>query len=488
MRHALLCSLLGLLAASSLRAQPLTTSTAESQDGVSLTVYNQNFAVVREVRPLTLRRGMNLVRFEDVAAQIDPTSLALKALSDPDAVLVQEQNYQYDLISHVTLLDKSVGERIRIRQTLPGGGVETVEGTLLSQPGQGTIIQLDDGRVLINPSGQIELAALPEGLISRPSLLWKVEATHSATYPTEVPYLTGGVHWEATYSAVIDEAEDAVDLSGWVTLTNTSGTTYRDAGLQLMAGDVRRVQEEMYFDGYERPIIQRDVIGAPRVVGPNFGEASFFEYHLYTLDGRTTIAQNETKQLALLAAGGVGVRRRLAFDPHRRTNDDGVLYSNDYRANQGGSTQESKVNVILEVANTEANQLGMPLPKGKVRLYKSDERGNLQFLGEDLIDHTPRNEDVRLYVGDAFDVVGTRTVKAERRPNPRIVERDVEVSIRNRKEVAAEVFVVERGFAVWEVLDASHGFTRLDAHTAEAPVTVGPDEEVTLTYTTRTTW
>ncbi len=410
--------------------------------------------------------------------QIDPTSLALKALSDPDAVLVQEQNYQYDLVSRETLLDKSVGKRIRFVETQPDGSEAIVEATLLSQPSQGTVVQLDDGRVLLHPPGRIILDGLPEGLVSRPSLLWRLDAARGGTYPTEVSYLTNGITWTADYVAVINEAEDAVDLTGWVTLDNRSGATYRDAELQLMAGDVRRVQEyQEVAVTYERPIVQRDAIGVPE---PAFGQEAFFEYHLYTLDGRTTIGQNETKQMTLLAAADVGVRRRLVFDPQRRR-----TYG---RGRQGGSTQEAGLSIMLEMKNTEANRMGMPLPKGKVRLYKSDARGNLQFLGEDLIDHTPRNEEVRLYVGDAFDVVGTQIVKDERRPASDTVEQDVEVSIRNRKETTTEVVVIARGYAEWSILQSNREFDRLDAHTAEFPVTLQPDEELTLTYTTRSSW
>lgn len=478
MRHVLLCSLLGLLIAVPLAAQPLTTSTAETRDDVSLTVYNQNFAVVREVRPLALQRGTNRVRFEDVPAQIDATSLALKALSDPDAVLVQEQNYQYDLISQTTLLDKSVGDRIRLIQTQPDGSENVIEGVLLSQPSQGTVVQLDDGRVLLNPSGSIELASLPEGLVSRPSLLWRLDAARAGTYPTEVSYLTDGINWTADYVTIINEAEDAIDLTGWVTLTNQSGATYRDAELQLMAGDVRRVQDVQNLRGYSDLSVSYEAARAPQ---PAFGQEAFFEYHLYTLDGRTTITQNETKQMTLLAAADVGVQRRLVFDPQRPRR-----YSHSPGGGRG--TQEAKLNIMLEFENTETNRMGMPLPKGKVRLYKSDARGNLQFLGEDLIDHTPRNEDVRLYVGDAFDVVGTQIIKAERRPGSDTVEQDVEVSIRNRKETSTEVVVIARGYADWSILNPSHEFNRLDAYSVEFPLTLAPDEEVTLTYTSRSTW
>ena len=333
--------------------------------------------------------------------------------------------------------------------------------------------------MLLHPPGRIVLDGLPEGLVSRPSLLWRLEAARAGTYPTEVSYLTNGITWTADYVAIINEDEDTVDLTGWVTLNNQSGTTYRDAELQLMAGDVRRVQQiQNLAAGYEHPLVQRDAIGAPQ---PAFGQEAFFEYHLYTLDGQTTIANRETKQMALLAASDVGVRRRLVFDPQR-------AYRYTHNPGQGGSTQEAKLNIMLEFENAEANRMGMPLPKGKVRLYKSDARDNLQFLGEDLIDHTPRNETVRLYVGDAFDVVGTQVVKAERRPSSNTHEQDIEVSIRNRKETATEVVVIARGHANWSILRSSHEYTRLDAHTAEFPLTLEPDEELTLTYTTRSTW
>ncbi|MDX1439498.1 MAG: hypothetical protein R3284_06300, partial [Rubricoccaceae bacterium] len=387
-------------------AQPSVISDPESQEGVSLTIYNQNFAVVREVRPIALQQGMNMVRIEGVAAQIDPTSISIQSLNHPGSLSVREQNYQYDLIGTNSVLDKAVGQRVRlIRDTQNGTEIET--GTLLSQPSQGRIIQLDDGRVLVNPGGTIELMSMPEGLLSRPSLLWHLNAGRGGSHQTEVSYMTNGITWSADYVAVINEGETEVDMTGWVTLNNQSGATYRHASLQLLAGDVRRVQEGRAYPEAAR---YADAI-AMEAAPPAFQEESFFEYHLYTLDGTTTIAERETKQMELLGASGVGVQRRLIFDgsgtyfPFYRTG----------RPGSGGATNEMSAAIVLEMVNSEENSMGMPLPKGKVRVYKKDSRGNLQFLGEDLINHTPRNEQIRLYIGDAFDVVGTRRQVSNRR-------------------------------------------------------------------------
>ncbi len=466
---------LGLLTAMPALAQTPVVSLPEAQEGVSVTVYNQGFGVVREVRPLDLQRGMNLVRFEGVAARIDPTSIAIKSLTAPGALSVREQNYQYALIGTNSVLDKAVGERIRLIREI---GDETVieEGVLLSQPGQGRIVRLDDGRVLVDPQGTIELAELPEGLLSRPSLLWHLNTDRAGTHRTEVSYMTDGMTWKADYVAVVNEDETEVDLTGWVTLDNQSGATYRDASLQLLAGDVRRVQEY----GRPQPMYDRVAMEAAPAPPP-FQEEAFFEYHLYTLDGTTTLAERETKQMQLLAASGVGVRRRLVFD-------GAGTYFPFYRAPRpgaGGASSEMSAAIVLEFANTEANNMGMPLPKGKVRVYKADRQGRLQFLGEDLIDHTPRNEELRLYIGDAFDVVGTRRQTNERRLSDRLREYTVEVEVRNRKQTPAEVAVVERVYGDWTITSASHDYEKLDAFTVEFPLTLGPDETATVEYTVR---
>jgi len=454
-------------------AQEVTISTAEDQQSVSLTIYNQNFAVVREQRSIALEQGLNVVRFEGVAALIDPTSISFKSLTAPNGVRVQEQNYQYDLLGPQSILEKSVGQRIRLRQVFPDGVVRTWEGVLLSQPSQGTVVQLDDGRILLNPLGQIELDTLPEGLVSRPSLLGRLQADRGGAHDTEVAYMTEGITWNADYVVIVDQDETHVDLTCWVTLDNQSGATYRQAQLQLMAGDVRRIQQDPRIQEYAA--LRRGDRQEP------FEEEAFFEYHLYTLQGTTTVRNKETKQMALLTAADVSVQRRLIFDGMRRWWIRGA-----YRPGAGGDTQQGKLNIVLELANTQDNNMGMALPKGKVRVYKADAQNRLQFLGEDLIDHTPRNETVRLYIGDAFDVVGERKRTVYRRPADNLSEETYEITIRNHKEEPARVWVVEHFYGDWEILRNSHDYTRLDAHTVEFPLTVPADGEVQVVYEVRT--
>ena len=461
-------------------SQSPVVSAPESREAVSLTVYsrqagaaNGGFAVVREVRPITVPRGVSALRFEGVPAQIDPTSLSLVSLSDPGSISVLEQNYQYNLVSTQNVLDAAVGQRVRVVRDL-GDRVEAVEGVLISQPGQGRIVRLDDGRVLVNPEGTIELLTLPDGLLSRPSLLWRLAAERGGRHEIEARYLTEGISWKADYVAVVDEAETGVDLTGWVTLQNQSGAAYPEAGLQLIAGDVRRVQPERPEADYGYAAAEVAVRGA----APQ--QEAFFEYHLYTFPTPTTIEENETKQLELLSAADVGVRRQLVVD----ASGSYFPFYRRSRPGAGGATNEVSAAVVLEVQNTEANNMGMPLPAGTVRVYKADRRGNLQFLGEDRIGHTPQGEAVRLYVGDAFDVVATRRVVEDRRVNDRTRELTVEVEVRNRKETAAQVDVVERVFyGDWRITGSTHEPERLDARTALFPVTLAPDETVTVRYT-----
>lgn len=472
--------------------EPVVSTSAESRN-VSLTVYNQGFAIVRERREVALAAGMNRVRYQDVAQLIEPATVSIQSASVPGGVSVREQNYQYDLIGTAAILEKSVGRTVRLRRVLPDGRVEVVEGTLLSAPAQGMVIRTSDGRLLLNPAGEVEVAEMPGGLISRPSLFWLLQSARAGAQTLDVSYLTQGIGWSADYVAVIDSAEASVDLTGWVTLNNRSGTTYPEAQLQLLAGSVRRVSPQV--QGRQAIELQGMSMERP-AAPPQFAEEAFFEYHLYTLDGRTTLANNETKQMTLLTAADAGVTRQLVFDSRRHWG----WYA---QPGAGFRTEDVRGAIMLQLRNSASNRMGMPLPAGVVRLYKADARGNLQFLGEDHIQHTPRDEMVRLYVGDAFDVVATRRTVTERHLRLDREGREIpdegnlcrgcrhaweftqEIVVRNRKDSAADVLLTEHLGTQWRLMSQSHPHRRTDASTLEFELRVPARAEVTVTYTAR---
>ena len=451
---------------------------------VQLTVYNQNFALVKDVRTVNLAKGITSIEVEDVAAKIDPTSVLFKSLTAPNSVVILEQNYQYDLISPENILNKSVGERLTFTRFNDQGLPVTDSGVLLNPPkNRGTVIKTDDGKLVLNPSGQISLEKMPQGLHPRPTLNWFLDCDKSGDQQAEISYMTDGIGWRADYVALVNKDDSALDLSGWVTLNNECGATYENAKLTLMAGDVRRAREMPMEEAY----------GGARVkalaAAPQFEEKAFFEYHMYTMERPTTIRDNETKQLSLLNASNVPVKKEMIYDGRGnwwrswwypgRTGDPGGGYD---------TSTYHKVNVVLEVKNSKENHMGMPLPKGKIRVYKLDDTGSQQFVGEDTIDHTPKDEKVRLYVGDAFDVVGDYKRTDYEKISNHVIEEEFEVKIRNHKETPVEVKVVDHVWSDWKVTKSSHEFTKKDAHTIEFPVKVPKDGEVTVTYRIRTEW
>ncbi len=456
------------------------TIDASSSQGIALTIYNQDFGLVKDVRNLSLNKGINFLRFEDVAAAIDPTTVNFMSLTAPNSVVVREQNYQYDVMDPETVLSKSVGKDITFRQYLDGR-VNEVRGTLLNSPKvtivdtngnaqerrQGLVIKTDRG-VILSPSGEMELAKLPPGLVSKPSLLWKLEADKTGEHKTEISYQTKGLNWRADYVAIANEDDTLTDLASWVTLDNKSGATYANSSLKLIAGDVHKVQ-----DNQPRPESRMMAMDAAAPMENQFSEKSFAEYHMYSLAGVTDVNDNETKQLSLFNAAGVPTRKLFIYDPTQQPN---------YYGGWAPQVNPGKVNVKIEVENSAKNNLGMALPKGKVRVYKKDHDGALQFVGEDLIDHTPRDEKVRLYIGDAFDVVGERKQLTQEQPNNHLTRESYEISLRNHKDKKVTVTAVEHSYGDWKIKTNSHKFTKKDAHTFEFEVEVPARGEVTITY------
>jgi hypothetical protein len=370
---------------------------------------------------------------------------------------------------------------VRFRQVLENGQAFVTEGVLLSLPGQGIVVRTDDGRIVLNPTGTVEVLELPEGLISKPTLMWDLVASHSGNYDIELAYLTNQITWSADYVLVLSADDKKADLNGWVTINNNSGATYKDATMKLIAGDVRRLQPNMPagFGGGRGG-------GGVAEADKGFREETLFEYHLYTLQRPATVRNAETKQIALLSASDVDLTKEMVLEGQKSI---WYSYGSSYRPGEGFATDPKiKVNVVVSLKNSDKNKLGMPLPKGKVRVYKRDASGQVQMLGEDEIDHTPREESVRLYIGDAFDVVGERKRTNFRWINGHTFEESFEIRVRNRKKVTESVRVIEHGWSEWRITRESMQSKKLDSNTFEYPITLKPDEERVITYTILTTW
>ncbi len=442
-------------------------SSASDRQSVAITVYNQNFGLVREVRDVTLTRGQVALEFGDVASSIQPETVHISPRR-VGALSVLEQNYQYDLLNPQKLLEKYVGRTVIVyRYNERTGRDEPFEAEVLSV-NQGPILRIGD-EITFNFPGRFSFPEIPENLIAKPTLVWLLDSRETRQ-EVEVSYLAGGLNWKADYVFVINEDDTEGGLTGWVTLTNQSGAVYENAELKLVAGDVQRVA-----DRAGRPQVQME---AMRAAEAGFQEESFFEYHLYTLQRPTTLRNNEQKQVTLLEAAGVGVQKRLLFY--------GQPYY--YRGNYGQVMANQKVGVYLDFQNSEEHNLGMPLPKGVVRVYKADRSGAQQFIGEDQIDHTPRDERVRIKMGEAFDVVGDRRQMEWRAVSSCVSESTWEIALRNHKDDAEEVQVWEPVGGDWEILSSSHEPTRVDSRTFTFTVQIPARGAVTIDYRVRVRW
>ena len=463
-RRVLAVALLCLFSTGQAAAAP-TGITREQQREVTVTIYNGNLGLVKDVREARLEAGVGEVQWRDVAAQIDPTTVHLKSLTDAGAVKVLEQNYEYDLLSSQKVLEKYVGRKVRI-YAIDG---TFHEATLLST--NGPIFEIN-GQVHLGHSGRIVLPALPENLVSQPTLVWLLRNQLDRVQRVEASYLTGGITWKADYVMVINPADTRADLTGWVTIDNKSGATYGNAALKLVAGDVNRAQDRRR-DG--RVMEMAAKAAASAVARQEFDAEGFFEYHLYTLDGRTTIKDNQTKQLSLMAANDVGIDKQLIYYGAQE------YYRNAY----GMPVSNQKVQVFFEIKNEKANRLGLPLPRGKVRVYKADRSGSQQFIGEDWIDHTPKDEKVKIKMGNAFDVVADRTQKDWRKLGGNLYEVEWEIVLRNHKSEPQTVTVMEPVPGDWQVLHSTHKADKVEAHTLRFDVPVPKEGKETVTYRVR---
>jgi hypothetical protein len=447
------------------------------------------YAMVRHERELQLARGRNTVRFTDVAALIDPTTVTFESLTDAPGTSVIEQNFQFDLVSTEKLLRKYVDRAITVDQ-VRGTGVESFAGVLLSTAG-GITLRREDGSIQTLPhNAGVRLPELPGGLITRPTLVWDVAASRAGAHKTRVSYQASGITWWADYNVTYSEGRNAnacrLDIGAWVSIINQSGAGYTDAKLKLVAGDVQKVAPPGRV--YPAGAAMRSAAAEDRAQG--FQEKAFFEYHLYTLGRPTTLPDNSTKQIELFPVSRrvpcektlvyYGAIPAYGFGPNPVT-DRGY-----------GVTTNRKVDVYLGFRNAEQNRMGVPLPAGRIRVNKADPAdGTLEFIGEDAIDHTPKNEDVKIRLGSAFDVVGERrqlnfSVDTSRRN----MTEEIEVKLRNHKKEPVTVIVKENLYrwVNWQITAKSHDYEKQDARTLHFPVKIAAGGEANVRYTVHYSW
>ena len=469
-RTLLVASSIAIAAPAAAAANKISTSTDRRE--VAITVYNSDFGLVREARELDLGQGRVSLEFRDVASLIQAETVSIKGAA-ADSLRVFEQNYRYDLLSPETLLSKYVGKRVRAYRWNPVLGREDgFDAEVLSVNGSEPVLKIG-GEITYGFPGRLAFPEVPANLIAKPTLVWSLESAQ-ARQRVEATYMTRGLNWKSDYVLVLDDSDAKGDLQGWVTLTNRSGASYEGAKLQLVAGDVNRVTPPAYEKVY--PAATR---AAPAAApAPVFKEEGLFEYHLYTLSQPTDVLNNEQKQVSLLEAKGIAIDKRLIF------------YGQQYwfRGSYGQVTSNQKVGVFLDIQNKEQNHLGMPLPKGVIRVYKADKSGQKQFVGEDSIDHTPRDEKVRVKLGEAFDVVGDRKQMSWKGFGSCTSESEWEVSLRNHKDTAVVVEDVEPIGGDWEVLSESQPHQKKDAFTFTFDVQIPAKGETKVKYRVRVRW
>jgi hypothetical protein len=442
------------------------------------------YGVVRETRRVTLEKGINTVRFTDVAAGIDPTTVSFASLTDPRGTAVVEQDYEFDLVGADKLLQKYLGRPVTVQ---PKGQAPFDATLLAAEPG--TLVLRHQGQVRLIPRqpdpAEITLPALPSGLITKPTLVWKVAAEKPGAHDVRVSYQTDGLTWRADYNLVVSRDDKTADLNTWVSLLNESGASYPDATLKLVAGDVQRVEPQRVYPGAMMGM------AAPAPAAPGFQEKTFYEYHLYTLGRPTSLADRSTKQIELFPARTrVPVTRTYVYDGAPRFR---LFVSPAPNQDRNFGTQgNTKVDIDLAVKNTEENGMGLPLPAGRVRVYKKDEAdAALEFVGEDTIGHTPKGETVRVKLGSAFDVVGERKQTDFRINAPaHVIDESFAITVRNHKPEPVRVTVREHLYrwVTWQITQASDRYEKQDARTVYFPIDVPADGEKTVRYTVRYTW
>lgn len=447
-------------------------STAADQKEMAVTIYNDNLALVKDTRKIRLDRDFNKLAWREVSAQMRPETAQLRNLSNPAGFRLQEQNFDFDLLTPQKLLEKYIGKDVTVIRTNPATGAETRETASVLATNGGVVLKFAD-RIETGFPGRLAFSGVPDNLRDKPTLVVSLVNPSAGEQGLELSYLTGGLSWRADYVAELNERDDRLDLNGWVTLTNQSGAAYPNARLQLVAGDVNRVRDA-------QPLPRGVMTMAAKVADASgMKEESLFEYHLYTLQRPTTLAENQTKQVALMSASAVPVEKEFLLEGAN------YYYSGPY----GELGQKLKVGVFLEFRN-KGEGLGVPLPKGVIRVYKKDGAGNAQFVGEDRIDHTPKNESVRLKLGEAFDLTADKKqtdfqkLAGSGRYNY-VFESAYQIVLKNAKDEAVAVTLREPMPGDWTMISESLPHTKVAAGVAEWKVVVPAEGKTTLTYRVR---
>lgn len=452
------------------------SSTLDDQTELALTVYNSDLALVRDVRTLRLPRGISDLRFMDIAATVNPATVHFRSLSEPARLGVLEQNYEYDLLEPDKLLRKYVGRDVTLMRTRQEDGTtreEAVAARLLSF-NNAPVWQIGKEIVTGFRADHIRFPELPGNLYSRPTLIWSLNNEGATRHRVEASYLATKLAWNADYVLTVARDDKAADIDGWVTLTNGSGTSFRNASLQLVAGDLNRVRTvlgRMEVDAAAERSLPRSAQA--------MSQEAFSDYHLYTLERKTSVNNNETKQVSMLGATGFPVAKRYVVD------GQAFYYRN---AQHPGSRLKDVVQVYYQLKNEARVGLGMPMPAGVVRVYQSDSKGGVQFVGEDRINHTPKDETLNLKIGNAFDVVAERKQVDFQRIATSVYEVEYEIVLRNHKTAPVTLEVNEPIGGTWRILRSTHQWVKTDAWAAQFNIPVGADGTSTLTYRVRVTY
>ena len=470
------------------------------QASQSLTIYNQDFAVVRQDIPLDLKSGESQVNVNEITTHLEPDSVILRDPSGKHPVTVLEQNYRADPVSQFSLLSLYEGKTIDFEHpdhTMVKGRVvrsgyvppDYFHGNRQSLAQEEPIIEVG-GQLRFGLPGTPIFPDLTAETILKPRLEWLIATDRPGKFPAELSYVTGGMSWQADYNIVAPEKGDLVDIVGWVTMDNHSGRTFENARIKLMAGDVNKIQPGQEYDrAYKFALAASDA----GMVGPPVTEKAFDEYHLYTLERSTTLRDRETKQVEFIHAAGVATKQVYVYDGVKidQNRFNGWNWENIRNDHSYGTESNPKIWAMREFVNSQANHLGTPLPKGRVRFYRRNDDGQVEFTGENTIDHTPRDETIRIYTGNSFDLSGERRRTTYAIDTGKSLATETfEIKVRNHKKEPVEVRVVEhlyRGKS-WEITTKSDEYQKKDSQTVEFPITVMPDGEKVITYTAHYTW